>query len=657
MNFIFSSLLWFLPLVLLPFIIHLLNKRNVKTVEFSSIRFLKLIEKDSINKLKLIQLILLIIRTFIVFLIIIMLSRPVIKGLFGGKITDNNSTLSIIYIDDTASNNGIVDNKERKEYIDSFLVDVLNQIGDKSPIVVLTQSKGVVYDGIKSNLFNLLPIDISKSYGGIKDRLKIIENYLDYEKYSNIELFLISDGEESFFNLDDSDKLKLKDLYIYFLQIPSLINNFSITDVQILNSNISINEQVEFLVTVRNNGKYNIKNSLLEFKIDEINVGQQLISIEPKNSKVFNFKTSFPSTGKYQCTFNIPNDDNFLDNFYYYLVDIPEKLKIGLIDYNNIYIKEILNSINKNNKTIDIYNFNNEMNIYDIDVAIISSNTLLKDKLLKSYINDGGHLIYFPSNKDTDINQSIKNIYDTKSIITYNEHKIGTYNTISTNSTGIPYFYNSEKLNNKNNLEFYKYITFNNDTNTYLELENSKSIWNRYFIKNGIFDIFGFANDLNWTNLPLKGSYINFINKLINTKSNQFVNKINSGDNWKPNVDLNYLNKNLYYEHRDNKELISGKDTQIYIQSNGFHNINTNGQIITAIAANINLFELNNNILDEEEIKFIFPNNIIFIKDDVSNSIERSKYGYELWRIILYIIIFLIILEMIISNGKRFQSS
>ena len=89
MNFIFSSLLWFLPFVLLPFIIHLLNKRNVKTVEFSSIRFLKLIEKDSINKLKLIQLLLLIIRTLIVFLIIIMLSRPVIKGLFAGKITDN----------------------------------------------------------------------------------------------------------------------------------------------------------------------------------------------------------------------------------------------------------------------------------------------------------------------------------------------------------------------------------------------------------------------------------------------------------------------------------------------------------------------------------------------------------------------------------------
>ncbi|MAV58848.1 MAG: hypothetical protein CMG07_02735 [Candidatus Marinimicrobia bacterium] len=657
MNFIFSSLLLALPLVLLPFIIHLLNKRNVKTVKFSSIRFLKLIEKDSINKLKLIQLILLIIRTLIVFFIIIMLSRPVIKGLFSGKITNNNSTLSLIYIDDTASNSGIVDNKERKELIDSYITDILSQISDNSAIVVLTQSKGVIYEGIKSNLYNLLPIEVSKSYGGIKDRLNIIENYLDYEKYSNIELFLISDGEESFFNFDDSDKLKLKNLYIYFLQIPSLMNNFSITDVKISNSNISINEQVEFLVTVRNNGKNKIKNSLLEFKIDKINVGQQLISIEPNNSKVFNFKTSFPSTGKYQCIFNIPNDDNFSDNFYYYLVDIPEKLKIGLIDYNNIYIKEIINSINENNKNIEIYNFNNEMDLYELDVAFISSNSLLNDKLLNSYINEGGHLIYFPSSQDIDIDENIKRISNLNSIINYNEHKNGTYNSINTKSIGIPYFYNSEKLYNQNNLEFYKYLIFNNDTNSYLELANSISIWKRYNIKDGIFDIFGFANDLNWTNLPLKGSYINFINKLINTKSNYTINNTSAGQYWNPNIDFNYVNKNLYYQFNDIKELVIANDIKISIKSNGFHTITSNSQIIKAIAANINIFELKNKILDEEDIKILFPNNVIFIKDDISDSIERSKYGYELWRIILYIIIFLIILEMIISNGKRFQKN
>tara|TARA_Y100001978_G_C23700355_1_gene440453 strand:+ start:199 stop:2172 length:1974 start_codon:yes stop_codon:yes gene_type:complete len=657
MNFIFSSLLWLLPLVLLPFIIHLLNKRNVQTVKFSSIQFLKLIEKDSINKLKLIQLILLIIRTLIILLIIIMLSRPVLKGLFAGKILDSNSTLSIIYVDDSASNSGIVNGKDRSLYIESFTKDILSQLNDNSPLVVLTQSDGVIYNGIKGNLYNLFPIEITKSYGGIKNRLDEIENLLDFEKYSNIELFLISDGEESFFNFDHLDKKKLKKLFIYFLQIPELSNNFTITDVTLPSSNISINEQVEFLVTVKNNGKIKIKNSLLQFNIDQINVGQQLISIEPNNSKVFNFKTSFPSSGKYQCAFNIPDDDNFIDNFYYYMIDIPEKLNVGLLDYKNIYIQEILNSINENNKNINIINFDNEMDLYELDVCIISSNSMLNDKLLNSYVNNGGHLIYFPSKQDIDINKNIKNLLNTSSLISYNEHKEGSYNSLNINSDGTSYFYNADKLYDKNNLEFYKYLTFNNDSNTLLELVNGYSIWNRYHIKDGILDIFGFANDLNWTNLPIKGSYINFINKLINTKSNSLLNNLTVGDIWIPNFDNNYLNKNLYYDFNNEKELISTNNTKIFIESNGFHSISTDGKIITENAANIKSSELKNRVLNAEEIKMLFPENFIYINTNVSESIERSKYGYELWRIILYIIIFLIILEMIISNGKRFQQN
>ena len=41
----------------------------------------------------------------------------------------------------------------------------------------------------------------------------------------------------------------------------------------------------------------------------------------------------------------------------------------------------------------------------------------------------------------------------------------------------------------------------------------------------------------------------------------------------------------------------------------------------------------------------------------ISNSIQKSKYGQELWRVFLYLIIVLIIIEMILSNGKKFQEN
>ena len=103
MDFIFTSFLWFLPLASIPILIHVFNKLNIQTVEFSSIRFLKLIESDSINNLKLLQLLLLIIRTLIILFIILMLARPTVKGLFSNFIYDNESTVSIIYYDDKCS--------------------------------------------------------------------------------------------------------------------------------------------------------------------------------------------------------------------------------------------------------------------------------------------------------------------------------------------------------------------------------------------------------------------------------------------------------------------------------------------------------------------------------------------------------------------------
>ena len=77
MTFITSALLWFIPLISIPFIFHLLKRRKYENIPFSTLRFFKDIESDSINKINLINILLLIIRSLIILFIIIMLARPV----------------------------------------------------------------------------------------------------------------------------------------------------------------------------------------------------------------------------------------------------------------------------------------------------------------------------------------------------------------------------------------------------------------------------------------------------------------------------------------------------------------------------------------------------------------------------------------------------
>ena len=58
---------WLIPVI--PTIIFLINRRNYKLVKFSSIKFLTNLKTDKINKIKLINILLLIIRTLILIII------------------------------------------------------------------------------------------------------------------------------------------------------------------------------------------------------------------------------------------------------------------------------------------------------------------------------------------------------------------------------------------------------------------------------------------------------------------------------------------------------------------------------------------------------------------------------------------------------------
>ena len=97
MSFLAPSLLWGLLAAAVPVIIHLISKRQTQRVDFSTVRFIKELEHDTIRKLKLRQIILLILRTMAVILLVLSFARPVKIGYFPLAGTVGQS-LSLIHI-------------------------------------------------------------------------------------------------------------------------------------------------------------------------------------------------------------------------------------------------------------------------------------------------------------------------------------------------------------------------------------------------------------------------------------------------------------------------------------------------------------------------------------------------------------------------------
>ena len=103
MTFLAPSILWGLFLVSVPLIIHLLSMRNTKDVEFSTLRFIKELEHDTIRRIHMKQWILVLLRMLAVAALILMAAQPVQRGFLPSWMAGEVESHVIIVVDNSAS--------------------------------------------------------------------------------------------------------------------------------------------------------------------------------------------------------------------------------------------------------------------------------------------------------------------------------------------------------------------------------------------------------------------------------------------------------------------------------------------------------------------------------------------------------------------------
>ena len=79
-TFLNSSILLGLIAASIPLIIHLITRQKVKRVFFSSLYFLRELRTQKIRRIKIRQILLLILRTLIILLLILAFARPTLKS-------------------------------------------------------------------------------------------------------------------------------------------------------------------------------------------------------------------------------------------------------------------------------------------------------------------------------------------------------------------------------------------------------------------------------------------------------------------------------------------------------------------------------------------------------------------------------------------------
>ena len=104
MPFLSPALLWFLALASAPLIIHLLNRRRFLLIDWAPMKYLKLTIRNNRRRLRIEQLLLLLLRTLIVIAVVMAIARPTLSRTGWGRWLSRSSRLSrVIVLDDSLS--------------------------------------------------------------------------------------------------------------------------------------------------------------------------------------------------------------------------------------------------------------------------------------------------------------------------------------------------------------------------------------------------------------------------------------------------------------------------------------------------------------------------------------------------------------------------
>ena len=268
MTFLNPSFLFGLIAISIPIVLHFLNLRKLKTVEFSTLTFLKELQKNKIKRIKLKQLLLLLIRILIIIFIVLAFSRPTLKNTF----TNSTANTSAVFIIDNTFSMSLINEKGSLLNQAKFIAkNLLNnfQAGDEITIIDIGELKFRNYlpsKSLKDVQNQIEEIEISDVSNTLNLALIEASKILYQSQNLNKEVYVFSDMQRSsLFNnkeeLSDYGKIfsEYTRLYLFDLSNDDY-NNLGIVTFKPDNQIFQLNKEISFTANVKNYSKEKSNN-------------------------------------------------------------------------------------------------------------------------------------------------------------------------------------------------------------------------------------------------------------------------------------------------------------------------------------------------------------------------------------------------------------
>jgi len=684
LSFLVPSILWGLFAATIPILIHLISTRHKQQIAFSTVRFIKELEHDTIRKLRFHQVLLLIIRTLAIIMLVVSFARPVKLGYLSLASGLGQSTRIAIIFDNSVSMGAKIDGltlldrskASALDLFDNLEGEIIYDIYQTSPFKRLSSEKTNSIQRIRK-IMESIPLSSrpDKLWMAVDSAIVISDQgEIDSGPVANHEIYIFSDFPTT--NLTDWEFSSDNEWRMYLFLQSAITNNLKIEDAGV-SSLLKIPNQLLTIETfISKNGDSIQEDIAVQLFLDELRVGQVVSDFEASDEKNFTFQAFAGLPGIIHGSVEIPEDEFIFDDLRFFQFEMIDKITCLILQNVTSDISILEMGITALNESIEIVEIeekgygtigSSKFNNHDVVFLLEPSELNFRESdAFKEFIIDGGSAVIFLGDTIEGGSYNWLEEIGIGSFSGINRLSIENFFYIDKMDLNHPLFFEFPSSDINNELpQVFAHTNFNlfGQSKELLSLSNGEPLLLEKEIGAGRLLIFSTPPNLEWTDLPLKPMFVPLLHRILVYLSSQ-VNvdlEVIVGDTLILPIPRQDLSKEILVKSPNGTETkiipdYGRESMQIQeIESVGIYSVLLGGEHYTSFIANISSHEDPFNRMTKNQLAKSFNKNTVRIispKEDPILAVNEARKGTELWHIFILCAFILLCLETWIGRIK-----
>ncbi len=409
LTFLNSFLAWSLLAAAIPILIHLFTRKKLKRIPFSTLQFLRSMQKEKIRQVRLKQWLLLALRTLIIILLVLAFMQPTLRQ--NTPLSGQSLQAAVVFIVDNSLS---MQTGSRGATRLAMVRQALGRIeasltpGDRITLITAAAPARVISQFTLQQPGNIAEqlgeVKLSHSEADFDAAFRLAVKTLTASALPNREIFWLSDQKIKAPRVRREFPGEENILVYSIATPPEKVRNLTVTDLRADAAIIEPGKAIRVKVSVQNTGDFDESDRLLSLFLNEQRVAQTQVSVPAGEERTLTLRIVPRQAGFQFMRAVVENDQNNADNERFSLFYIAPESRILIVAperENRRFIRLALQAAHSGASRQVVEMTPEHMPttaLNEFDVVILSNVARFSPSVaakIDRYVRDGGGLILF----------------------------------------------------------------------------------------------------------------------------------------------------------------------------------------------------------------------------------------------------------------------